>query len=324
VLQANYVHLKCSHEELVESSIMLEVAHEVVITTVKSSQPPTHTLTCTQSQLNTSCANECASQASQSSIEQKIIENIELKEEVKRLKKDVIRLKGKEKAQPSQDNRDNMVKKLEKGSNLASFKTQQRNHISSKANTTKSKKHGKSMCYGCGLYGHEWATCPHKNWADKVEAATQKASIKEAKQVKSDGQSACLISKKLGHPTKKCPIYQESRKVAQVATRRCYGCNEMGHKVDGCPYKQNKHRANKGRICYACGRKGHLSYDCPNGNIPKPNTFVYDNMLRKTTNGMSTSKVMCSPQTSTKAIWVPKHLLTNPKGPNKSWVPKCA
>ena len=39
--------------------------------------------------------------------------NLELKEEVKRLKKDVIRLKGWEKAQPSQDNRDNMVKKLE-------------------------------------------------------------------------------------------------------------------------------------------------------------------------------------------------------------------
>ena len=37
-----------------------------------------------------------------------------------------------------------MVKKLEKGSNLASSKTQQKNHILSKANTTKSKKHGKS------------------------------------------------------------------------------------------------------------------------------------------------------------------------------------
>jgi predicted nuclease with TOPRIM domain len=47
VLQANYVHLKCSHEELVESHIMLEVAHEVVITSVKSSQPSTHILTCT-------------------------------------------------------------------------------------------------------------------------------------------------------------------------------------------------------------------------------------------------------------------------------------
>ena len=45
ILQANYVHLKCSHEEIVESSIMLEVAHEVVITSVKSSQPQslTHT-----------------------------------------------------------------------------------------------------------------------------------------------------------------------------------------------------------------------------------------------------------------------------------------
>jgi hypothetical protein len=94
-----------------------------VITSVKSSQPLSHTLTCTPSQSNISCTNECASQASQSSIELNLIENIELKE-VKRLKKDEIQLMGKEKAQPSQDNRDNMVKKFEKGSNLASFKTQ--------------------------------------------------------------------------------------------------------------------------------------------------------------------------------------------------------
>ena len=150
VLQANYVNLKCSHEEVVESSIMLEAAHEVVITSVKFSQPLTHSLTSTPSQSNISCTNECAPQVSQSSIELNLIENIELKEEVKRLKKDVIRLMGKEKAQPSQDNRDNMVKKLEKGSNLAFSKTQQKNHISSKANTTKSKKHEKRLCYGCG------------------------------------------------------------------------------------------------------------------------------------------------------------------------------
>ena len=125
VLQANYVHLKCSHEKLVESHIMLGVANEVVITSVKSSQPLTHTLTYTPSQLNNSCTNECASQASQSSIEQNLLESHELKEEVERLRKDVIRLKGKEEAQPSQDNRENMVKKLEKGSNLAPSKIQQ-------------------------------------------------------------------------------------------------------------------------------------------------------------------------------------------------------
>ena len=101
VLQANYVHLKCSHEEVVESSFMLEVAHEVMTTSVKFSQPLTHSITSTPSQLNVSCTNECASQASQSSIELNLIGNIELEEEVKRLKKDVIRLKGREKAQPS-------------------------------------------------------------------------------------------------------------------------------------------------------------------------------------------------------------------------------
>ena len=73
--------------------------------------------------------------------------------------------------------------------------------------------------------------CPHKSWADKCEAAEQKASNKLANQKKSDGQRTCLMSKKLGHPTKKCPMYKEVRKEAQVATRRCYGCNEMGHKV---------------------------------------------------------------------------------------------
>jgi hypothetical protein len=142
VLQANHVHLKCSHEKLVESHFILEVAHEVVITSVKSSQPLTHTLTCTPSQLNDSCTNECASQASQSSIEQNLLENHEIKEEVERLRKDVIWLKVKKEAQPSQDNHENMVKKLEKGSNLAPSKTQQKNHNSSNVKATESKKHG--------------------------------------------------------------------------------------------------------------------------------------------------------------------------------------
>ena len=29
-------------------------------------------------------------------------------------------------------------------------------------------------------------------------------------------------------------MYKEARKEVQVATRRCYGCNEMGHKADRC------------------------------------------------------------------------------------------
>ena len=77
-------------------------------------------------------------------IEQNLLENNELKEEVEKLRKDVIWLKGEEKAQPSQDNHENMVTKLEKGSNLASSKTQQKNHNSSNVKATKIKKHGKN------------------------------------------------------------------------------------------------------------------------------------------------------------------------------------
>jgi hypothetical protein len=116
-----------------------------------------------------------------------------------------------------------MVKKLGKGSNLASSKTQQKNHNSSNDKTTKSKKHGKMLCYGCGLYGHEISMYPHKSWADKCEVAEQKASTKVTKKVKSDGPNACVMCKKLGHPTKNCSLYKEARKRAQVITRRCYG-----------------------------------------------------------------------------------------------------
>ena len=167
----------------------------------------------------------------------------------------MIWLKGKEEAQPSQDNRDNMVKKLEKGSNLAPSKTQQKNHNSSNVKATKSNKHRKILCYGCELYGHEWVMCP-QSWVDKVESAEQKASTKMANQVKSDEPSACLTCNKLGYLTKNCLLYKEARKKAQITSRRCYGCNETGHMINRCLNKQNKHRANEGRICYACRRKG--------------------------------------------------------------------
>jgi len=132
---------------------------------------------------------------------------------------------------------------------------------------------------------------------------------------------ALVSCKKLGHLPKNCPFYKKARKCAQVISRRCYGCNKMGDLVDSCLNKQNMHKANQGHICYVCRIKGHLSYDCPIGNVPKPNKFGYDDMLRVNSNRVSTSKVMCSPQTSTKAFWVPKHLLTNSKGPKKGWVP---
>ena len=139
ILQEEHDELLCSHEKLMDSHLMLEVGHEVMITAVKSYQPHTHKCTCTQVLFILSCANNCSYQASQPSVEHVLIEtcddsiakeNEELKEEVERLRRDLIQWKGKCNAQPSQDNREDMVKKLEKGSTDAFIKPHQQGHKS--------------------------------------------------------------------------------------------------------------------------------------------------------------------------------------------------
>jgi hypothetical protein len=134
VLQANHNELKHSYEKLVNSYATLEIAHEVVLSSVKSIQPLSHTCTCSQVQVNLSCANDCLSQASQSSIEHVLVEscddliaeeNDQLKQEVEKLQKDLYVLKEKSKVQPSQDNRESIVKKPKKGSTATRSTPQQ-------------------------------------------------------------------------------------------------------------------------------------------------------------------------------------------------------
>ena len=81
-----------------------------------------------------SCDKPCCSQATNSCVEHVVAEscddliaeeNDQLKREVEELKIEMIKSKSKGQVQPSQDNRDNMVKKLEKGSNLTTFAPQQ-------------------------------------------------------------------------------------------------------------------------------------------------------------------------------------------------------
>ena len=53
--------------------------------------------------------------------------------------KDLARLKGKSIVQPSQNNREDMVKKLEKGSTVTCFKCHQEGHKSNKCSQQKKK-----------------------------------------------------------------------------------------------------------------------------------------------------------------------------------------
>jgi hypothetical protein len=92
-LQKRHGDLLCSHKELMDSYALLELAHEVMVTTVKDSQP--HTCTCAQPSIDLSSANSCCSQAKPSCDEHVLVEtcdsliaseNDELKRENKMLK----------------------------------------------------------------------------------------------------------------------------------------------------------------------------------------------------------------------------------------------
>jgi hypothetical protein len=103
-------------------------------TKVKDSKP--HTCTCAPYSINLSCANSYCSQGKPSCDKHVHVEtcnslitseNDEFKRENEMLKMELSRLKGKCHVQPSQDNRDHMVKKLEKGSTVTCAKLPQIN-----------------------------------------------------------------------------------------------------------------------------------------------------------------------------------------------------
>jgi hypothetical protein len=115
-----------------------------------------------------------------------------------------------------------------------------------------------------------------------------------------------------------------------------------GHEIDSCPHMKNQdlarsrkmtikkdeskrqmHCKDKHRICYNCREKGHLFKVCPKGKISKPNLSIHSDMLRRPKFDSCARKVMSSPHSRTKAIWVPKSLLANLGGPIMRWVPKC-
>jgi hypothetical protein len=104
-LQGTHIELEYSHERLVESHTLLEVANEVLVNSVKSYSPHCTTSTCTQVKYDISCANPCDPKGKPSWYDQVIAEscddfiaqeNDDLMQEVEKLKKEVAKLKRKE------------------------------------------------------------------------------------------------------------------------------------------------------------------------------------------------------------------------------------
>jgi hypothetical protein len=165
------MNILCSHKELIVSYAFLESTHEVMVTKVKNTQP--HTYTCALHSIDLSCANSYCSQAKSLCDEHVLLEtcddliaseNDELKRENELLKMELNRLKGKCNVQLSQDNRENMVKKFEKGSTVTYAKLSQINLNTSyqKVDKAKIKKKVHVKCFECSTLGYFSSECPNR------------------------------------------------------------------------------------------------------------------------------------------------------------------
>jgi hypothetical protein len=268
-IQEKHDMLLCSHENLMNDHIMLDIAHEVVIENLKFQQP--HSCTCIHIETILSCANACCSSASKSC--QK------LKEENERLRMSLTQLKGKCTAQPSQDNRDHMVKKLETGTTVACKKSLEENvkdlrNVKRKQQKKKINTSAKSLSRASmqgNIQGNDQATL----------------HIKKSKKC-----SECFEK---GHLIRSCPYIKENGLIINKDDKLCFKCSK-GHLVKSCSHVKQKgivleekiftnHVASKkqqrkkssrheDRLCYICLKKGHQCKDCPIGNYPAPNLSI--------------------------------------------------
>jgi hypothetical protein len=150
---------------------LLEATNDVMITMVKSYQP--YTCTCAPHCIDLSYANSCCSQRMSSCDEHVLVEtcnnlisseNDGLKREDEILKMELSQLKGKGHAQPSQNNRDYMVMKLEKRSSVTCAKLPQINLKKSyqKMDKPKIKKKAHIKYFECSTLGQFSSECPNK------------------------------------------------------------------------------------------------------------------------------------------------------------------
>jgi hypothetical protein len=216
-LQKRHEDLLCFHKELIDSYALLESTHKVMATKVKNSQP--HTCTCAPHSIDLSCANFCCSQANPSCDENVLVEtcddliaseNDELNRENELLKMELSRLKGKHNVQPYQDNRENMVKNIEKGSIIICAKLPQINLKTSyqKVDKANIKKKAHVKCFECSTLAHFSSECPNKK-SDQAKLSRRQRSL---------SQRRCFAYKEKGHNIADCPKDEASKHICQNRT----------------------------------------------------------------------------------------------------------
>jgi hypothetical protein len=203
------------------------IAHEVVIENLKSQQP--HSCTCIQIETILPCANACCSSTSKSSFELKSPGTKDdtcqkLKEENKRLRTSLTQLKGKCTAQPFQDNRDYMVKKLEMGITVACTKSLEENV--KELRIVKRKEQKKQV-------NTSTKSLDHASMQGNIQGNDQ-ATLHTKKNKK------CSECFEKGHLIRSCPYIKENGLIINKDDKLCVKCSKKGHLVKSCPHVKQK------------------------------------------------------------------------------------
>jgi hypothetical protein len=142
----------------------------------------------------------------------------------------------------------------------------------------------------------------------------------------------CFKCHKLGHLAMSCP--NKKRKKPQDSSEDESNISQMqaniNHKVDNKLGKKKVRRGGRRSSLnkdlssdeyYQCYNKGYFVKGSPKGNNPKHSSIHGDYLLRKDGNGTMKATIANHSLMHAKAIWVPKHVMTNMRGPNINWVP---
>jgi hypothetical protein len=211
-------------------------------------------------------------------------------------------LKGKCVAQPSQDNRDDMVKKFEMGTTVACTKSLEENvkdlrNVRRKEQKKKINTSTKSLNHASiqgNIQGNDQATLHTKK------------------------NKKCRECFEKGHLIRSCPYIKENGLLINKDDKKCFRCSEKGHMVKSCPYvkqkgivlekkiftnhvaskRQGKKKSSKceDRLCYICRRKGHLCKDCPISNYSASSLSINSYVTKQPKFATYARKVMSLPR----------------------------
>jgi hypothetical protein len=215
-------------------------------------------------------------------------------------------LKGKCIAQPSQDNCDHMVKKLETETTVACTKSLEENvkdlriakrREQKKKINTSSKNLNHASIQG-NIQGNDQATLHTK---------------------RSKKCSECF---KKGHSIRSCPYpYIKNGLIINKDDKLCFKCSKKGHLIKSCPHlkqngivlekkiftnhvaskKQGKKKSSRleDRLCYICRKKGHQCKDYPIGNYPTSSLSIISHVTGQSRIATCARKVMSLPSSNT-------------------------